>query len=298
MNNLHSILLMTFSMFCFGVEDFMIKHMAASLPPGQVLLMLGFGGAVIFAAIAKARGQALFPTGAGTGMLYLRSALEGMLAICMVLGLWLVPLSVFATVLQTSPLMLTMGAALFLGETVGWRRWAAISVGFFGILLIIRPGTTGFDPATLLVLAATVLISARDLISRRLPKSVPSLTVAFQGFAALVISGPLLMLVMGTALVPATAGQTAGMATTVLFGVMGYFAIVVSTRIGDAVALAPFRYTRMVFALILGIVILGERPEMLTYLGAGLIIASGLYTYLRERRIAMQMTEAPLQPNC
>lgn len=292
MSNLQSIFLMIFSMVCFAIEDLFIKQLTGVMPAGQVITLLGAGGAVIFALMAKRQGTTLFPRGAGTGVLYLRTASEGFAAIFIVTALALVPLSTFSTVFQASPLAITLGAALFLRETVGWRRWAAICVGFFGVLMIIRPGTTSFDPATLLVLGAVVTISVRDVISRRLPVSAPSSVVSFQGFGSLVISGPLLMLFLGEAPVAMTAEQWGISAITVIVGVLGYYAIVMATRIGDASALAPFRYTRMVFSMGLGIVILGERPDLMTYLGAALIIGAGLYTFLRERQLARRFAPA------
>lgn len=292
MSNLQSIFLMIFSMVCFAIEDLFIKQLTGVMPAGQVITLLGAGGAVIFALMAKRQGASLFPRGAGTGVLYLRTASEGFAAIFIVTALALVPLSTFSTVFQASPLAITLGAALFLRETVGWRRWAAICVGFFGVVMIIRPGTTSFDPATLLVLGAVVAISFRDVISRRLPTSAPSSVVSFQGFGSLVISGPLLMLFLGEPPVAMSAEQWGISAITVIIGVLGYYAIVMATRIGDASALAPFRYTRMVFSMGLGIVILGERPDLMTYLGAALIIGAGLYTFLRERQLARRFAPA------
>lgn len=289
MNNLQSIALMVFSMVCFAIEDLFIKQLTGVMPAGQVLTLLGGGGAFFFALMARREGVSLLPPLKGNGVLYLRTSCEGVAAVFIVSALALVPLSTFATVFQASPLAITLGAALFLGETVGWRRWAAICVGFLGVLLIIRPGTTSFDPATLLVLGAVVTISARDVISRRLPAATRSSVVAFQGFGSLLITGPLLMLFMGNAPVGLTSNDWGITAVTIFFGMVGYYAIVMATRIGDASALAPFRYTRMVFSMGLGMLILGERPDLMTYLGAALIIGSGFYTYLRERHLARQI---------
>lgn len=289
MNNLQSIALMVFSMVCFAIEDLFIKQLTGVMPAGQVLTLLGGGGAFFFALMARREGASLLPPLKGNGVLYLRTSCEGVAAVFMVSALALVPLSTFATVFQASPLAITLGAALFLGETVGWRRWAAICVGFLGVLLIIRPGTTSFDPATLLVLGAVVTISARDVISRRLPAATRSSVVAFQGFGSLLITGPLLMLFMGNAPVSLSGNDWGVAAVTIFFGMVGYYAIVMATRIGDASALAPFRYTRMVFSMGLGMLILGERPDLMTYLGAALIIGSGFYTYLRERHLARQI---------
>lgn len=285
-----AIILITLSMVLFSVEDMLIKILAQTLPTGQLTLMLGFGGAVIFAVMALRRRQWILPIGPGTLLLYLRSGFEGIAAVFIIIGLALVPLSSFAAVFQASPLVMTLGAALLLRENVGWRRWLATLVGFAGVLLIVQPGTEDFDPAILLVLLASLAIAARDLISRRLPAKVPSAVVAFQGFASLIVTGPLLILIGGQSLVPPTAGGWALLVTTVLVGVSGYYAIVLATRGGDVAMLAPFRYTRLVFAMLFGIILFAERPDLPTYLGAVLIIASGLYTLWREQRLHRQNT--------
>lgn len=292
MNNIRSILLMTFSMACFAVEDLFIKTLTTGLPVGMLTALLGLGGAVVFAVMALREGAPLLPRGAGTGVLYLRSATEGFSAAFIISALALVPLSTFSTVFQASPLAITLGAALFLRETVGWRRWVAIFVGFIGVLLIIRPGTDSYNPATLLVLAAVFTISLRDIISRRLSAAIPSSTVAFQGFACLMISGPILMALQGDAPKMVTPSEGGRMLLAIFFGSIGYYAIVLATRIGDASALAPFRYSRMIFALILGMLFLGERPDVMTYVGAVLIIGSGLFTYLRERQISRKLARS------
>ncbi|MCG7574701.1 DMT family transporter [Phaeobacter sp. CNT1-3] len=292
MNNLQSIMLMVFSMLCFAIEDLFLKQLTAVMPTGQVITLLGAGGGFLFGLMALRKGEQLFPRGKGMSVLYWRTSAEGFAAVFIVAALALVPLTTFSTVFQASPLVITLGAALFLGETVGWRRWSAIGVGFIGVLLIIRPGTTSFDPATLLVLGAVVMISLRDVISRRLPSNTSSTVVSFQGFGSLVISGPLLMLALGDAPVALSGYHWGITGLTVLVGMAGYYAIVMATRIGDASALAPFRYSRMVFSMTLGILILGERPEVMTYVGAALIIGSGFYTYIRERRLARKLAPA------
>ena len=178
-----------------------------------------------------------------------------------------------------------MGAALFMNEQVGWRRWAAILVGFFGVLLIIKPGAEGFDPAVLIVVIAVFAVAVRDLVTRLLPSNVPSTVVSFQGFGALLVSGAVLIMVTSDSIQPVDSIQSLYLAGGVVFGVAGYYGIVAAMRIGDASALTPFRYTRLVFSMLVGVIIFQERPDTLTLLGASIIIATGLYTFLRERRL-------------
>ncbi|MDX1781067.1 MAG: DMT family transporter [Thalassovita sp.] len=282
-------LLFILSMAMFALEDFFIKRLTGSVPPGQVLLVLGLGGSLFFALPALRTRDNLFPPVRPHITLYLRTLGEGFCAIFIVLSLSKVPLATFATTFQAVPLVVTVGAALFLREQVGWRRWLAIVIGFAGVLLIIRPGASGFEGGSLLVLAAVVAISMRDIVSRRLPAHIPTRVVAFQGFFSLVLAGPVLSLSLGHRLVMPVPTDWMFLAATITVGVIGYRSMVIAMRIGEVSALAPFRYTRMVFALVLGIALLGERPDLLTYAGAALIIVTGLYTYVREQRLARKV---------
>ncbi|MGR3759102.1 DMT family transporter [Roseobacteraceae bacterium NS-SX3] len=286
MNNLNGILLVIAAMAAFTMEDMFIKQLSAALPVGQILVLLGLGSGAVFAALAKFQGHRLFMPRAWAPLPVLRASMEAAAAVSFATSLSLADISVVAAVFQSTPLMITMGAALFLGEQVGWRRWSAILAGFAGVLMIIRPGLDGFEPSALLVLVSVLAVAARDLMTRVMDTAVPSTVVSFQAFASVVLAGGALLL-----LTPGEARMLAGaewpmMAGGVLFGVMGYYGIVSAMRIGDASAVMPFRYTRLVFSMLAGILVFGERPDALTLAGAGLIIASGLYTFLRERRLA------------
>ena len=206
-----------------------------------------------------------------------------------VTALSLVDISVVAAVFQATPLFITMGAALFLGEEVGWRRWSAIGIGFLGVLMIIRPGLSGFEPAALFVLISVAGVAARDLITRRIDVAVSSFVVSFQGFAALVPAGAVLLLLgdAGPQAVNLTSG--AMVLGAAIFGAASYYGIVQAMRIADAAVVTPFRYTRLLFSLAVGVIVFGERPDMMTLLGAGLVIGTGLYTFLREQRLARRM---------
>jgi len=289
MNNLRGIVLVTLSMAAFTTEDMFVKALTQTLPTGQIMFLLGAGGALVFAIMAKRQGAALIAPLLRSRALLTRTVSEGFAAFFFITSLSLVPMSTVAAVFQATPLAITLGAALFLGEQVGWRRWSAILVGFFGVLLIIRPGTAGFDPFLLLVLGAVAAIATRDLSSRRLPPEMSSFVVSFHGFASLTVVGPLMLLVQAQVPMAMPLPQIGQMLAALTFGVVGYLAIVIATRTGDASAITPFRYTRLIFSMILGMLVFSETPDMMTYIGSAIIIGSGLYTYLRERRIAARM---------
>lgn len=286
MNNINAILLVVCAMAAFTVEDAFIKHLSGVMPVGQILLLLGLGTCAIFAVAARLQGQRLFAPAAWRGPFLVRMLTEGGAAMAFTTSLSLVDLSVVAAVFQVTPLAITLGAALFLGETVGWRRWSAIVVGFMGVLLIIRPGLDGFEPAALLVLVAVVCVAARDLITRRMDVTVSSVVISFQGFAASVLAGPILLLSSGSALVALDAWHSLLVLGTMIFSALGYYGIVAAMRMGEASVVTPFRYTRLLFSILAGVLVFRERPDLLTLGGAGLIIATGLYTVLRERKLA------------
>ncbi|MCI5097803.1 MAG: DMT family transporter [Rhodobacteraceae bacterium] len=286
MNNLNGILLVIFAMAGFTLEDMFIKRLSGSLPVGQILILLGIGSGAVFALLAKLQGHSLLDPRAWQLLPMLRAGTEAVAAMAFASALSLVDISTVAAVFQATPLAITMGAALFLGEQVGWRRWSAIFVGFAGVLLIIRPGLAGFEPSALLVLVAVLAVAARDLLTRVIDSAVASTVVSFQAFVSLILSGALLLLLTPGAPQPLVGSEWAMMAGGVVFGVLGYYGIVAATRIGDASAITPFRYTRLLFSILVGMVMFGERPDLPTLAGATLIIGSGLYTFLRERRIA------------
>lgn len=286
MGNLRGILLVTMAMALFTVEDSFIKFLSGSIPVGQILFITGAGGMLLFGLAAVIMRKRLLAPVAWSRLYLLRMLAEAAAGVAFYIGLWLVDLSVVAAVFQATPLAVTLGAALFLREHVGWRRWIAIMVGFCGVLLIIRPGLAGFDPATLFVVVAVLCVAARDLMTRRMDLAVDSLVLSFQGSLAVLLAAPLLMLAINTPPVAMTGTEINMMLIALIFGAVGYYGIVASMRVGETAVVTPFRYTRLLFAIVAGVLVFGERPDMLTLTGAALIMATGLFTILRERRLA------------
>ncbi|PRY94911.1 drug/metabolite transporter (DMT)-like permease [Hasllibacter halocynthiae] len=286
MDNRAGILWMLLAMAAFAAEDAAIKWTGERMPAGQVMLTLGVGGTLLFGVAAAAAGQRLWCMAPLRGALLLRNLAEGVATVCFISALTLGSLSAAVAILQATPLLITAGAALFLGERVGWRRWTAVAVGLSGVLLIIRPWEDGVRPSDLLALAATVLLTARDLATRRIPPHLGTLQVSFWAYLAILPGGALLLGATGGAQ-PYTADLALPIALLIALGAGGYFAVTQAMRVGEASAVAPFRYARLVFALALAALIFGERPEAATLIGAGIVIASGLYALLREGRVAV-----------
>lgn len=286
MDNLRGILLMIASMGGFALEDMFVKLVAETLPASQILAVIGAGGAAIFALWALARGDRLFAPAMFTRAMALRNAGEVFGTVCFVTAITLAPLSTVSAILQATPLAVTLGAAVFLGESVGWRRWAAILVGLLGVLLVVQPGTDGFRPAALLAIGAVIGLAARDLGTRVAPKAVSSAVLSAWGFGMVAVAG-LALLPFGTPPAMPEPAAALHLGAALLCGVAGYYALTAAMRVGQVAVVTPFRYTRLLFALAIGMAVFGERPNTLTLVGAAIIIASGLYTLARERRLAV-----------
>lgn len=280
--NLRGIVLMVVSMAAFAIEDSFIKRAADDMPTGQILLMLGVFGAAIFTVMAARAGQKPFSRDLLQGQVMLRNLGEVIGTMGFVTAIALTPLTSATAILQAMPLAVTLGAALFLGESVGWRRWTAILVGFAGVLVIIRPGLEGFDINSLWAVLAVFGLAIRDLATRRVPARIGSMSISVSGFVSVAILGAAMLALSGGAVWPGTL-QTALMVGALAAGVVGYWMVVEAMRVGEISAVTPFRYTRLIFALIIGILIFGERPDLMTLAGATLVIGSGLYTFARER---------------
>lgn len=282
--NFRGSVLMALAMAGFALEDMFIKLAAETLPAGQVLLVLALGGTLIFGTTARVQGIALWsPLARDPGVL-LRTGAEVVGSIGLITAIALTPLSSASAIMQATPLFITLCAALFLGEQVGWRRWSAIAVGFFGVLLVIRPGTEGFNLLSLFAVLGVFGLGLRDLATRTLPPEAPALLLSTYAFAALIPTGAAMMVFMGTPWVAPSALVWGWMACANAVGVLAYVTIVTASRTGDVSVVAPFRYVRLVFALGVGITVFGERPDVLTLIGAAIIVGSGLYTLVRQTR--------------
>ncbi len=281
-DNLRGIVLMTLSMAAFALGDVGIKSLTGLVPPGQIMGTMGAVGTVIFALWTRARGLPLFPKDVFHPAVGLRFLAEIVAGTGMVLAITLNPLSLATAILQAAPLVVTMGAALIFGEKVGVHRWSAILIGLAGVLVILRPGLAGFNPATIWVIVAMLGLALRDLATRAAPEGLNNLQLATVGFFALVPTGVLITLFTVPPVLPSVAGW-GWLSFTILATVAGYYMITAAMRVGEIGAVTPFRYSRLIFGMILGMALFGERPDALAYLGAGMILAAGLYSAWRER---------------
>lgn len=282
-DNLRGAMFMVLSMAGFAIEDMCLKAAARVMPLGQVVLLVGIAGMAVFAAMAARRGEALFHPVMVSRPMLVRSGFELAGRVFYALALALTPLSTTSAILQATPLVVVAGAALLFGESVGWRRWSAVLVGFLGVMVILRPGLSGFSLLSLLAVAGMLGFAGRDLATRAAPKLLSNRQLGIMGFAVLAVSGLLILWQEGGPRGMEATGL-ALVAGTAVFAVAGYHALTAAMRTGEVGFVTPFRYTRLVFALILAMAVFGERPDTATLAGSVLIVGSGVYALLRQRR--------------
>ncbi len=269
---------MAAAMGAFSVEDAFFKRATQDIPTSQALMMFGGMGLAVFALLSLRRKEPIWHPQLFSTALILRSISELIGRLFFALALALTPLTSASAILQAAPLVVVIGAVVFFGEKVGWRRWLAIGLGLVGVLLIIRPTPALFEPTSIFAVLATLGFAGRDLATRASPATMSTEQLGSLGFSILVIAGVLLSFILGEALTTPTLlsfGATMGATAA---GVLAYSALTLAMRTGEISIVTPFRYTRQLFALILGFAVFGEWPDLLTWAGIGVIILSGLYT--------------------
>lgn len=284
-DNLRGILLMVLAMAGLALSDTFVKLATELMPPMQIMFLVGAGATIMLGGGAIAMRKPFISREILHPVVLLRCLAEVAAATSIMFALAYVPISVVSAIMQSMPLMVTIGAAVFFGEQVGWRRWLAISVGMVGVVMILRPGSDAFDPTTLLALISALALTLRDLTTRAAPAHLSAISLASWGFAAVVPFGLVMMLLQGGS-VSLTPIGTVYVACAVLVTAGGYYALTAAMRVGQISAVAPFRYTRLIFAMAIGITVFSEVIDGWTIAGSAVIAASGLYTLFRERRFS------------
>lgn len=290
-NNLAGIFLMLGGMAFLSSGDLFLKLSAQQLPTGEVMLVMGMGSALIYLMLIWLAGEKISHPIMASHLFTLRLAGEMIAGLGLFIALVHTPLSLVAAILQMLPLTITLGAALFLGERVGPHRIVSILAGFAGVMLIIRPGGASFDPYVMFALMAVIGMTIRDIVTRkmtgwteaRLITGVSSRQLSFYSAFCLGIMGAGMLLVTGGGQLPQpmTGLMLAGM---VGMASVGYFMVTHATRIAELSVISPYRYSRLLFSLLLGWIILNEQADGAMLAGAGLVILAGIYIWIRERR--------------
>lgn len=273
---------MMVAMAGFTLNDAITKYSSQSMNMAQVMLIRGAFASLFVGLLAWQRGALSRPGSMLQPLVALRVISEAGATVSFLVALAHLPIANVSAVLQALPLAVTMGAALVFGETVGWRRWLAIAIGFAGVLIIVRPGFEGFSIYSLSALASVACCAVRDLATKRIPKAIPTLLVSTATALAMTIVGAALLPAMG-GWTPMTGDSTALLALAAVLVLIGYQFIIMAMRAGDISFIAPFRYTALIWSILLGLFIFADIPDLPMIVGATIIIGSGLYALYRER---------------
>jgi drug/metabolite transporter (DMT)-like permease len=282
-DNLRGVLFMNVAMLAFTVNDTFMKALTTTMPLFQAITLRGivttFGLIVIGLILNKQIN--LSPQKEDRWPLFIRTIAEVGGTVFFLAALRHMPLANLSAIMQSLPLAVTLIAALFMGERVGWRRMIAIAVGFVGVMIIIRPGTDSFDIWSIMGLCSVACVVVRDLATRRISQKMPSVSVAIWAASCVTLMGLCGLLVEGTRAVTFQDVQLVLGASAAL--IIGYLFVVMVMRVGDIGFVAPFRYTALLWAIVIGYVLFGAFPDQWTLLGAAIVVATGAYTLWRER---------------
>jgi drug/metabolite transporter (DMT)-like permease len=280
-NNNRGIVAMLAAMALFTLNDTLVKLTAEHLPASQIITIRGFSAVVLMIGLLIATGAIRRLSALRQPVVLVRGSMEMIVAGAYVTAIAVLPLATIISILQATPLILTALSAPLLGEKVGWRRWAAVLVGFVGVIMIVRPSLSGVDVAALLALTAAMATATRDLMTRRVAPETPGLVIAFASLVAGLFCG-LGLSAFEPWLMPRGADLVAlGAAGLALM--LANWCMVTACRNVDMSVVSPFRYSVVLWALILGFLVWGDVPDMVALGGTVLIVGSGIYTIHRER---------------
>jgi drug/metabolite transporter (DMT)-like permease len=289
--NLRGIAAIVVANFVFLLNDTLLKIVGATMPLGEILFFRGLLASLGIAGIVVASGLHRQLGGLWCWPVFWRTFAEVAAAFLYLLALFHMPIANINAILQVVPLMITAAGAIFFAECVGWRRWTAIAVGFAGVLVIMRPGLAGFDVYGLVALASMGFITLRDMSTRAIARGLPAMLVALATAVAVGLSGAGLGLTEEW-LTP-DMGSLAMLFGAAILVVLGYLTSVQAMRHGDISVVAPFRYTVVVFAILVGFIVWGDVPDLAMIVGTAIIIATGVYTFHRERKLSLEALIAP-----
>jgi drug/metabolite transporter (DMT)-like permease len=275
------VMLMIASMALFICNDAVVKHVGETMSIAQLIFLRGCGavaliGAAVLLSGAWRRWRGLLDT-----KVLIRGSIDCAGTFLYQLGLQHLPLANITAINLAVPLVLTVLAVLVLRETVGWRRWTAIVVGFGGVLMVVQPAAAGFNWFALIALFATSLHATRDLITRRNNRAIPSLMITLSTAVIVTLTAGAFEIAEGWHPVSNVLLLYLLAAAALLSG--GYWLVIECMRHGELSVVAPFRYVAIVWALLLGYAVWGDIPNLLAMGGIVLLVGSGLYILHRER---------------
>jgi drug/metabolite transporter (DMT)-like permease len=282
---------MTLSMFGYVVNDSLIKLAVEDVPLFQAIFVRGVFVMLILAATVVRRRLLHNVRDYVSGPLLLRISMEAIGTVLYLTALSNAPLAGLTAMLQVVPVAVTFVAARLLRERVSWNRVFSVVVGFVGVLIIIRPGSTDFNPWFLVGLLVVITIVVRELATTKIPADTPSAIVSLGTAIAIMTVGGLGSAAQGWG--TARVNDVGLLFGAACFLTLGYIASVITVRTGELSFSAPFRYTVMVFAIVLQIIVFDDIPDVLTFVGTALITAAGLYAFRTETRAVQSPPTRP-----
>lgn len=274
---------MLLSMAAFVANDTCVKLIGTSIPTGELIALRNLLATVEILIFAAIFGGLALPQRPPWRLLNWRLLAEFFSTIFFLTGLIALPIADATALAQFTPLAITAGAAIFLKEHVGWRRWTATAAGLVGVLLITRPGSAAFSPAALLILAAVAFIVLRDLATRAISNEVPTLTLTAMSAFISIFSGVVLWPFEDWFWPDVRVSLL--LLTAATFLTVAYAFAVIAMRNGDVGIVSPFRYAVIVFAILSGWIFWDEWPDAVQMTGIAVLTAAGLYTFHRERAL-------------
>lgn len=278
-------LAMTIAMALFASNDALVKATAVDVPVAQTMAVRGaFATIAVLLFILLARPKGAF-AGVADRLVTLRSLSEALGIFCLIVAFTRLPIGDVTAVSQAVPLILLPAAALILKERVTPVQWGLVAFGFLGILMIAKPTAAGFDPTMGLVLVTVCSFAFRDLSARRLPLSISPTAVTLSTVAVVGLVAGAVALARG--LEPMTARHVLNLAGAGVLLAGGQAAVMLAYRLAPVADAGPFNFTKSGFAIALGMIFFGERPDILTLAGVALVIVAGLAVALgvgRNRR--------------
>lgn len=291
--NVQGALFMATAMAAFAVGDTMSKILVHEMNVGQIIFIRGLAMTLFMTLLAWRLKALRHPRLLMDRMLLLRVCLEALATATYVTALGLVPFATVSAMQQAIPLVVTLGAALFFHEPVGWRRWTAIVVGLAGVLVILRPDGHGLAAGALIAIGSMFFTAARDLSTRAISREIPSLMISLCTSGFITVVGAVLIPALG-GWKPVAAIDGLHLAIGALGAAAGYQAAILGMRTGDVSFVSPMRYLGLIFSAASGFLVFGEIPDRWTFAGAGIVIAAGIYAFYREARRKRHPATPPL----
>lgn len=280
--NRRGILCMSGAMACFIANDAMIKYVSQSMGAAQLIFVRGVLVTLLVLAVVRATGAAPRLADTGNRWVVLRACVDAGATLLYLGALFHLPLANATAINLGSPLFMIVFAVLFLHEKVDASRWIAVGAGFAGVLLVIQPSAAGFNAWALVALVGTLGHAARDLLTRRVPAGVPSILITLATAISVMLLAGAVSLVQGWK--PFGLFESGLLAVAAVFLATAYHLLITGLRQGEMSLIAPFRYSGLLFALLIGYVVWDDVPNLLAWCGIALLVGSGLYMLRAERR--------------